>query len=241
MKNKKKLISAVAILLIVSVFCLFWVWFTMKSKMKAKGSIVDIATENNTQEETTENSITGENEQLENSLNIEIAEAVTEETTEQQSEVLNNQQTETSQVSTDKSNKSKNKTETVTQKQTQSSTPVQSQKQQTVVQSSSSVPPKQTTTQAQTQNTKDKGEKYVRNDTMINNIKRVINNNVSENMKTYGYTIQVDSSIKTKTNQFTFAESRVINLIKYSFGTIRVYAEDYYNNGQFIMTQCYIF
>lgn len=103
----------------------------------------------------------------------------------------------------------------------------------------------ETTTQAQTQSTKaqtkEKGEKFIRNDTMINKIKSVIDNNKSDNMKTYGYTIQVDSSIKSKTNQFTFAESRVINLIKYSFGTIRIYAEDYYNGGQFIMTECYIF
>lgn len=103
----------------------------------------------------------------------------------------------------------------------------------------------ETTTQVQTQSTKvqtkEEGEKFIRNDTMINKIKNVIDNNKSDNMKTYGYTIQVDSSIKSKTNQFTFAESRVINLIKYSFGTIRIYAEDYYNNGQFIMTECYIF
>lgn len=103
----------------------------------------------------------------------------------------------------------------------------------------------ETTTQVQNQSTKvqtkEEGEKFVRNDTMINRIKSVINNNLSDNMKTHGYTIQVDPSIRTKTNQFTFAESRVINFIKYSFGTIRVYAEDYYNNGQFIMTECYIF
>lgn len=103
----------------------------------------------------------------------------------------------------------------------------------------------ETTTQVKTQSTKvqtkEEGEKFVRNDTMINKIKNVIDNNKSDNMKTYGYTIQVDPTIKTQTNQFTFAESRVINLIKYSFGTIRIYAEDYYNNGQFIMTECYIF
>lgn len=103
----------------------------------------------------------------------------------------------------------------------------------------------ETTTQAQTQSTKvqpkEEGEKFIRNDTMINKIRNVIDNNKTDNMKTYGYNIQVDPSIKTKTNQFTFAETRVINLIKYSFGTIRIYAEDYYNGGKFIMTECYIF
>ena len=82
--------------------------------------------------------------------------------------------------------------------------------------------------------------KYVRNDAMIQKIKSVIENNVTEDMKTYGYTIVVDSTIKNSTNQFTFTESRVKSNIRYSFGTIRIYAEDYYSNGQFIMTECYI-
>lgn len=231
MKNKKKLISRIVILLMVSVICLLGVLFTIKSKMNTKETIADATTDNTTQEQT--------NEQLEDFTNMEIAEAVTEET-EEQPKVADNQQTETSQVNTVKPNESK--TATVNQKQTQKSTPVQSQKQQTTQQSVASTPQKQTTTtQVQTQNTKTEGEKFVRNDTMISRIKSVINNNPSDNMKTHGYTIQVDPSIKTKTNQFTFAESRVINFIKYSFGTIRVYAEDYYNNGQFIMTECYIF
>ena len=32
----------------------------------------------------------------------------------------------------------------------------------------------------------------------------------------------------------------LIDKIKYKFGTIKIYARDYYNNGQFICTQCYI-
>ena len=83
-------------------------------------------------------------------------------------------------------------------------------------------------------------EKYLRNDVMISKIKQVIENNVTDDMKNFGYTIVVDSSIKNKTNQFTFAESRVINAIRLKFGTIRIYAEDYYYNGQLIMTECYI-
>jgi hypothetical protein len=75
---------------------------------------------------------------------------------------------------------------------------------------------------------------------MINKIQEVIKNNESEYMKTYGYTIVVDSSIKEQTNQFTFTETRVKGFITYKFGTIRIYAEDYYKNGQLIMTECYI-
>lgn len=82
--------------------------------------------------------------------------------------------------------------------------------------------------------------KYVRNEQMIQKIRSVIESNVTEDMKNYGYTIVVDSSIKSLTNQFTFTESRVKNNIRYSFGTIRIYAEDYYSNGQLIMTECYI-
>ena len=83
-------------------------------------------------------------------------------------------------------------------------------------------------------------EKYVKNDAMINKIKNVIQNNESDFMKQYGYNIVVDSSIKAQTNQFTYTENRVKSYITYKFGTIRIYAEDYYVNGNLIMTECYI-
>lgn len=84
------------------------------------------------------------------------------------------------------------------------------------------------------------GEEYKTNDTMINTIRNVINSNQSEDMKLYGYNIVVDSSIVDVTSQFTYTEQRVIDKIKYKFGTIRIYVRDYYNNGQYICTQCYI-
>ena len=84
------------------------------------------------------------------------------------------------------------------------------------------------------------GEEYKTNDNMINTIRNVINSNQSEDMKLYGYNIVVDSSIVDATSQFTYTEQRVIDKIKYKFGTIRIYARDYYNNGQYICTQCYI-
>ena len=83
-------------------------------------------------------------------------------------------------------------------------------------------------------------EQYIRNDDIIEQIRTVIDNNVTEDMKIYGYTVVPDSSIKTLTNQFTFTENRVKSAISSKFGTIRIYAEDYYYNGQFIMTECYI-
>lgn len=84
------------------------------------------------------------------------------------------------------------------------------------------------------------GEEYKTNDTKINTIRNVINSNQSEDMKLYGYNIVVDNSIVDVTSQFTYTEQRVIDKIKYKFGTIRIYARDYYNNGQYICTQCYI-
>lgn len=84
------------------------------------------------------------------------------------------------------------------------------------------------------------GEEYKTNDAMINTIKNIINANQSEDMKLYGYNVVVDSSIVNITSQFTYTEQRVIDKIKYKFGTIKIYVRDYYSNGQFICTQCYI-
>lgn len=86
----------------------------------------------------------------------------------------------------------------------------------------------------------EKGEKYIKNDTMIEKIKTVIQNNESDLMKKYGYNIIVDSSIKNLTNQFTYTEKRVQSMLVNKFGTIRIYVEDYYVDGQLIMTECYL-
>lgn len=81
---------------------------------------------------------------------------------------------------------------------------------------------------------------YKENTAMINSIKNAINNNVSEDMQTYGYNVVVDSSIVNLTNQFTFSEKRVADKIKSKFGTIRIYARDYYLNGSYVWTECYV-
>ena len=145
----------------------------------------------------------------------------------------NKKENNTEKVTTSKSNNSnQSKTVNVKQNNTNASTNNNTQNKEETV--------KNTEEQAKTENTVQNQTKYVRNDTMIQKIKSVIENNVTEDMKKYGYTIVVDSSIKQLTNQFTFTESRVISNIKYSFGTIRIYAEDYYSNGKLIMTECYI-
>ena len=83
-------------------------------------------------------------------------------------------------------------------------------------------------------------EEYKTNDQMINKIKTIIENNETEDMKTYGYEIVVDSTIPELTNEFTFTEQRVINKITWKCGIIRIYARDYYFNGNHISTQCFI-
>ena len=103
---------------------------------------------------------------------------------------------------------------------------------------------KDETKQQQTSNTKKeenvKKEEYKRNNQMIEKMKNIIQKNETEDMKKYGYEIVVDSSIKEMTNQFTYTEDRVKQKITWKFGTIKIYAEDYYCNGQYIMTECYI-
>lgn len=81
---------------------------------------------------------------------------------------------------------------------------------------------------------------YKYNATITEKIKQDIENNKSEYMKQYGYNIVVDQSIVTQTNQFTYTNNRVKDMIKYKFGTIKVYARDYYLNGNYMYTEAYI-
>lgn len=83
-------------------------------------------------------------------------------------------------------------------------------------------------------------EEYKINNQMINKLKETIEKNESEDMKNYGYEIDVDSSIVELTNQFTYTEYRVKNKLKLKYGIIRIYARDYYYNGNYMTTQCFI-
>ncbi len=87
---------------------------------------------------------------------------------------------------------------------------------------------------------KETGEKYVINNEMISKLRNTINKNKTEDMVQYGYNIIVDNSIIKTTNYFTFSEKRVISKLKYIFGTIKIYAQDYYVDGKYITTQCFI-
>lgn len=83
-------------------------------------------------------------------------------------------------------------------------------------------------------------ETFVYNDKMAKKIKSIIETNESEYMKKYGYNVIIDESIVNLTNQFTFTEDRVIDSLKYKFNTIKVYARDYYVNGAYMWTECFI-
>lgn len=78
------------------------------------------------------------------------------------------------------------------------------------------------------------------NGTIVEKIRQDIMNNESEYMKQYGYNIIVDESIVTQTNQFTYTTNRVKYMVEYKFGTIKIYARDYYLNGNYMYTECYI-
>ena len=84
------------------------------------------------------------------------------------------------------------------------------------------------------------GDTYVYNAEMAQKIVDIINSNPSQYMQQYGFTVSIDSSITSLTNQFTFFENRVIEKIASKAGNIRVYAQDYYCNGEYLFTECYI-
>lgn len=84
-------------------------------------------------------------------------------------------------------------------------------------------------------------EEYRVNNTKINEMKNLINNNVSADMKEFGYSIVVDPSIVNLSNYFTFTEKRVKSKVEDRFGTIKIYARDLYVNGGYAHTECFIY
>lgn len=99
-----------------------------------------------------------------------------------------------------------------------------------------------------TNNTTKKEEKktenvstYKINNTLINKMRNYINNNVTDDMKTYGYNIVVDNSIVNDTNYFTYTDKRMKANLNYLFGTIKIYARDLYVNGAYAHSECFIY
>ena len=84
-------------------------------------------------------------------------------------------------------------------------------------------------------------EEYRVNNIKINEMKNIINNNVSADMKEFGYSIVVDPSIVNLSNYFTFTEKRVKSKVEDRFGTIKIYARDLFVNGGYAHTECFIY
>lgn len=84
-------------------------------------------------------------------------------------------------------------------------------------------------------------EEYRVNNIKINEMKNIINNNVSADMKEFGYSIVIDPSIVNLSNYFTFSEKRVKSKVEDRFGTIKIYARDLYVNDGYAHTECFIY
>lgn len=95
-------------------------------------------------------------------------------------------------------------------------------------------------TNSTTSNKDKKVETFKYNSKMTQKMITTIKSNESEYMKQYGYTVVIDESIIANTNQFTYTDNRVKNALTYKFGTIKVYARDYFVNGQYMWTECFI-
>lgn len=198
--------------------------------------------------EISNNEVVSEDNKIEENKTETIENKTEQETTEQESETTEVENQAVVETSNKNTSTTKSNTQTAKQEQPKVQSepvPAQSnvQEPQEVVQE----------TQVQEQQTsqpvqepvipdipKEDVVEYKENTAMINNIKNAINNNVSEDMQTYEYNVVVDSSIVNLTNQFTFSEKRVADKIKSKFGTIRIYARDYYLNGSYVWTECYV-
>ena len=241
----KKIIIFIITILILGVIAMYSCIQNSKriqdDKIKNDNNNLEIAEiTDKPKEENTENNLLVENKNTETIIEQPKAIDNTEVTKKEkmQKETSKETKKDNSNIKTSKQPKSNNSnqiSENVNEKKNEPNKEVK--KENKVIQ-------KDETKQQQTSNTKKeenvKKEEYKRNNQMIEKMKNIIQKNETEDMKKYGYEIVVDSSIKEMTNQFTYTEDRVKQKITWKFGTIKIYAEDYYCNGQYIMTECYI-
>lgn len=240
MNNKKICIIISSILIFIIIICVSLYLYSKNSqKLESSKSLESEEIQNEIIENTTdveipevqeEKSISNEDENQK-----EINTSIVQEEKEDSKNVAEASSKTSSEKTNTKSIESKAKNTQTETKKTETPKQVENTTTTTIIETPKKEDPKPSQSAPST-NT----EKYVKNDAMINKIKNVIQNNESDFMKQYGYNIVVDSSIKAQTNQFTYTENRVKSYITYKFGTIRIYAEDYYVNGNLIMTECYI-
>lgn len=171
-----------------------------------------------------------ENELKENAIIKENNEKETQTVSNNKVAVTKNDETKVEQAS---------KEENITTKKQEQQTPIMEEQKQE--QQAEPVVQETITSVIEEQQVVQNEERYVKNGNMIETMESAINSNSSESMNTYGYEIVVDSSITELTNQFTYTEYRLTSKLNNRFGTIKIYAQDYYRNGQYVNTQCFIY
>lgn len=243
--NKKKICIIISsILIFIIIICVALYLYSKNSqKLESSKSLESEEIQNEIIENTTDVEIPEVQEEKEDSNEDENQKEINTSIVQEEKEDSKNVVEASSKTSSEKTNtksiESKVKTTQTETKKTETPKQVENTTTTTIIETPKKAEikedpkPSQSTPSTNT-------EKYVKNDAMINKIKNVIQNNESDFMKQYGYNIVVDSSIKAQTNQFTYTENRVKSYITYKFGTIRIYAEDYYVNGNLIITECYI-
>ena len=227
------LLIAFIIIIIVS-----WMLYLKKQEKKIPDSnvksfekIMDIiSSENTTNENILEVGLTEEDSTVENDKKEKKEEDVS----------INVQKEITSQETKQENKNEQKKEEKPIQESTKPSMQVQENNNQmkdkeTVVKNNTNVETKQ-----DKQEIKKDVFTYAENTDMIGRMKKIIEDNETDDMKEFGYTIKTESSIVNSTNYFSFTEKRVKDKIKYKFGLIQIYARDYYKNGVFQYTECFI-
>lgn len=79
-----------------------------------------------------------------------------------------------------------------------------------------------------------------RNDEIIQKIKNYISTHETERMKKYGYSFVVDPEVVKITHPFTYSEFNMNSCLNRT-GEYRIYAQDYYYNGKYVETQCFVY
>lgn len=238
--NKKRILITILVILVIAVTVCLIVIFAGKNNSTYKSEEDIETTSNESIEKEVENEIK-ETVDEDETTGIEDKKVDSEEaTTKSTEETKQTASQEKANVTTTATNKPTIKQDTVVKA---TSTPVSTSTSTPVVETNNEKKVVEEATAKPTESTKQEKKPevtYKTNYQMIEKIKQSIVNNESEYMKEYGYTIVVDSSIKSLTNPFTYTELRVKKLIKNSFGTIKIYAEDYCLDGEVMWTDSYI-
>ena len=241
MKNKKILVFVVIVLCIISMFFIGLSYYRDSSNV----SSIEMKESN----ETTTNNTTKEIAASITEDNSTKQETIIESDNSQDQKITTNEQKQSTQ---EKKTQETSNTKTTTKSQVAENKPstqviekpaTSSNKKTETVKPPANTPPPTTipeSTPSTTPPAKDNTESFKVNNTIINQMKSIINSNQSSYMKQFGYNIVVDSSIVNQTTGFTYTETRVKNAIANSFGTIRIYARDYYVGNELRWTESFI-